>query len=192
MSKHSRELLFTAGALIVTVALPARSTAQTALEPIKVTETRLRAEALDSQAEQYEQTDWGNLKQAARLREDAADLRTAGDPKAAVSLYWAARDRYYSEDKVAGRELMERSAERAIAIGDVVGAATAFTEGAYIAAELRDVARTRTLATRAKLLALSPMLSDEQRTQIRARLGSDTMFENLLAFTDNGRLPVAR
>jgi hypothetical protein len=192
MNVHFRELLFTAGALIMTVALPARSTAQTALEPIKVTEARLRAEALDHEAEQYEQTDWGNLKQAARLREDAAELRPAADPKAAVSLYWAARDRYYSEDKVAGRELMERSAERAIAIGDVVGAATAFTEGAYIAAELRDVARTRTLANRAKLLALSPMLSDEQRTQIRARLGSDTMFENLITFTDNGRSPVAR
>jgi hypothetical protein len=184
MSTYSRQLLCTAGALLVSVALPARAHAQAALEPIRITESRLRADQLDQQAETLERTDWGQLKKAASLREQAAELRTLADPKAVASLYWAARDRYYSDDRLAGRRLMEESAERAIGIGDVVGAATALTEAAYISAELKDVERTRRFATRARLLALSPVLTDEQRSQLRARLGSDTAFQTLLAFVE--------
>jgi hypothetical protein len=184
MSTYRRQMLCTAGALMVTVAIPARAHAQAPLEPIRVTESRLRADQLDEQAQEIERTDWSQLKKAAGLREQAADLRTLADPKAVASLYWAARDRYYSDDRLAGRRLMEESAERAIGIGDVVGAATALTEAAYIAAELKDVERTRRFATRARLLALSPVLTDEQRSQLRARLGSDTAFQTLLAFAD--------
>jgi hypothetical protein len=184
MNTQTRQLLCTAGALVVTLALPSRSEAQAALEPIRVTEARLRADQLDQDAEEIERTDWAAVGKAASLREQAAELRTSADPKVVASLYWAARDRYYNGDRLAGRRLMEQSAERAIAIGDVVGAATALTEAAYIAAELKDVARTRTLATRARLLALSPMLTDEQKAQIRARLGNDSAFESLLAFAN--------
>jgi hypothetical protein len=185
MKAHTGQLLFTAGALIVTITLPSRGRAQAALEPIRVTESRLRADQLDQEAEKIEGSDWGELRKAASLREQAAELRTLADPKAVASLYWAARDRYYGDDRLAGRRLMEQSAERAIAIGDVVGAATALTEAAYIAAELRDAERTRTLATRARLLALSPLLTDEQRAQFRARLGNDYAFQSLLAFVSN-------
>lgn len=184
MSTSTRELLFATGALILTVALPAPARAQAPLEPIRVTESRLRADQLDLEAATIETEDWGNLRKAASLREQAADLRTSADPKIVSSLYWAARDRYYSEDRLAGRRLMEESAEHAIAIGDVVGAATALTEAAYISAELRDVERTRTLAMKARLLALSPMLSEEQRQQLRARLGNDAAFQSLLAFAN--------
>ena len=184
MSTYTRQWLCAAGALIVASAVPARAHAQAALEPIRVTESRLRADQLDQQAEEIERTDWGELKKAAGLREQAAELRTLADPKAVASLYWAARDRYYSDDRLAGRRLMEESAERAISIGDVVGAATALTEAAYISAELKDVERTRRFASRARLLALSPMLTDDQRSQLRARLGSDSAFQTLLAFVE--------
>jgi hypothetical protein len=184
MRTHTRQLFFTAGALVMALAFPSRGEAQAALEPIRVTDARLRADQLDQEAEGLERTNWAQLEKAAELREQAAELRTLADPKAVVSLYWAARDRYYSDDRLAGRRLMEQSAERAIAIGDVVGAATAFTEAAYIAAELKDVQRTRTLATKARLLALSPMLTDEQKAQFRARLGDDAGFQRLLAFAN--------
>jgi Lon protease-like protein len=185
MRAHTRQLLFTGGALIIAIALPSRSQAQAALEPIRVTEARLRADQLDQEAAEIERTDWGQLRRAAKLREQAAGLRTLSDPKAVASLYWAARDRYYGDDRLAGRRLMEQSAERALAIGDVVGAATALTEAAYISAELKDVERTRSLATKARLLALSPMLSEEQKAQLRARLGNDSAFQSLLAFANN-------
>jgi hypothetical protein len=184
MSTRVRQLLCTAGALVVTMVVPLRAQAQAPLEPIRITESRLRADQLDQQAEEIERMDWGQLKKAAGLREQAAELRTLADPKAVASLYWAGRDRYYSDDRLAGRRLMEESAERAIGIGDVVGAATALTEAAYISAELKDVERTRRFANRARLLALSPMLTDDQRSQLRARLGSDSAFQTLLAFAD--------
>ena len=183
MHTYSRHLLLT-GALVVIIMAPAAARGQAALEPIKVTDAQMRAAQLDREAAEYEQTDWGKLRKAAALREEAAELRTADDPKAVVSLYWAARDRYYSDDKVVGRKLMEQSADRAIAIGDVVGAATAYTEAAYIAAELRDVYRTRLFANKAKLLALSPMLTNDQRMQLRTRLAGETLFTGLLAFAE--------
>ena len=61
---------------------------------------------------------------------------------------------------------------------------TALTEAAYISAELKDVERTRRLANRARLLAHSPVLTDAQRSELRARLGNDTAFQSLLAFAD--------
>jgi hypothetical protein len=60
----------------------------------------------------------------------------------------------------------------------------ALTEAAYISAELKDVDRTRRFANRARLLALSPVLTDAQRSEFRARLGNDTAFQSLLAFAD--------
>lgn len=169
MHTHSRTLLLTASAALAAFVLPVSARAQM-LEPIRVTDSRLKAEKLDAEALSYEQNDWAQLKKAARLREAAADLRTADDPDGVVSLYWAARDRYYSSDAKGARVLMEQAGERALAMGDVLNAATAFTEAAYICADIRDGERMRTLASRAKLLANSPQLSIEQRSQLLTRL----------------------
>ena len=95
MSTHARRLLLTTSAAIAVFALPTAARAQM-LEPIHVTDARQKAEKLDAEALSYEQNDWSQIKKAARLRESAADLRTADDPDGTVSLYWAARDRYYS------------------------------------------------------------------------------------------------
>ena len=170
MNTTYRSLLATASALITIAALPAASAAQTTLAPVRVTESQLRADKLDAEAVAIESSDFGRLKQAARIREIAARLRAPEDPKGAVSLYWAARDKYYSGDKVAARDLMVQSADRAVAIGDVLTAVTSFTEAAYIAADLRDGQSTREYAGRAKLLSNSPMLSEAQREGLRALL----------------------
>jgi hypothetical protein len=181
MYTHSRKLLWTAGALVAVIALPAAARAQAALEPILITGTELRADKLDAEAARYEASDWGKLAQAARLRALAADLRTADDPKGPLSLFWAARDRYYSGDTRAARELMERAADRAMVVGDVWTAATAYTEAAYISAELRDVPRARLFASKAKLLTSSPMLSEDQRTKLRTRLAEGERPEKSVA-----------
>lgn len=169
MYTHSRKLLLIASAAVAVVALPISARAQM-LQPIRVTESRERAEKLDAEARAFEDNDWSQLKKAAELRERAAELRAIDDPAATVSLYWAARDRYYSGNRKAARALMEQAAERALAMGDVLNAATAFTEAAYISADLKDGDRMRTLAGKARLLASSPMLSDDQRFQLRTRL----------------------
>lgn len=170
MHTHSRHLLSTATLAMAFVALPADGQAPRTLEPITVTERGLRADALDLEAAGYEQNDMSKWRKAARLRTNAAALRPAEDPKAIFSLYRAAHDRYYTGDAAGSRKLMAQSAERALAIGDVVRAATAFTEAAYIASGLRDYPRAREYARRSRLLALSPMLSEAQRSQLQANL----------------------
>jgi hypothetical protein len=169
MYTHSRKLLLTASAVVAVFALPVAARAQM-LEPIRVTDAVQKAEKLDAEALKYEQNDWSQLKKAARLRELAAELRPAEDPAGTVSLYWAARDRYYSGDAKAARVLMEQAADRALAMGDVLNAVTAYTEAAYICADIKDGERMRTLATKARMLANSPMLTAEQRFQLRTRL----------------------
>jgi hypothetical protein len=169
MYTTSRRLLVTAGAMIAVFALPAAARAQM-LQTIRVTDAVQKAEKLEAEALSYEQNDWSQLKKAARLREQAAELRADNDPAAAVSLYWAARDRYYSGDAKAARILMEQAGDRALAMGDVLNAVTAYTEAAYVAADLQDGERMRTLASKARLLANSPMLTAEQRFQLRTRL----------------------
>jgi hypothetical protein len=169
MYTHSRKLLLTATAALAVFALPTSARAQM-LEPIRITESRQKAEKLDAQALVLEENDWSQLDKAASLREKAALLRTADDAAGTVSLYWAARDRYYSGNQKAARALMEQAGERALAMGDVVNAATAFTEAAYISADLKDGNRMRELAGKARLLASSPMLNESQRELLRTRL----------------------
>jgi hypothetical protein len=168
MYTHSRKLLLSASVAIAAVALPVA--AQSQMEPIRVTDARQKAERLDAEALTYEQKDWSQLKKASRLREEAADLRAEDDADGTVSLYWAARDRYYSGDAKGARVLMEKAADRALAMGDVLNAVTAYTEAAYICADIKDGERMRTLASKARLLANSPMLTAEQRFQLRTRL----------------------
>ena len=182
MDTHARRLLSTTAALL-SLTIPLSARAQKTLEPIKVTEKQLRAEALDREAAEYERSDLSLWRKASDLRKEAADLRPADDPQGVASLFWAARDRYYTDDRSGGRELMVQSAERALAIGDVVSAAAAFTEAAYIAAELRDFASARTYATRAKLLAHSPLLTEEQKSELRSRLAVESLSSGILAAT---------
>ena len=170
MYTHSRRLLSTVTVALVVVALPFAARAQTSLQPIRVTEKQQQADEYDERAAALETTDWSQLKEAAKLRAKAAELRAPDDPKGARSLYWAARDRYYSGDNWGARNLMEQAGERAVAIGDVLTAVNAFTDAAYISADLKDASRTVTAAKRAKLLAASPMLSEDQRFQLRSRL----------------------
>jgi hypothetical protein len=183
MYTHSRKLLLTATAALAVFALPVSARAQM-LEPIRVTESREKADKLDLQARAFEENDWSRLKKAAGMREEAAELRAADDPAATVSLYWAARDHYYSGNPKAARVLMVQAAERALSIGDVLNAATAFTEAAYISADLKDGDGMRALAGKARLLANSPMLNDDQRYQLRTRLARSDAPIGVVALLD--------
>ena len=181
MKTHFRYMLLAAGAVTALAAHPGAAQMQATLEPIKVTESSLRADQLDQEALGYERTDMSLWRKAGRLRKEAASLRTNDDPKLTRSLYWAARDYYYTGDESNARTLMVQSAERALAIGDVVQAATAYTEAAYISAELRDYVNAREYATKAKLLAHSLLLTESQREQLRTNLGVASLSSGLLA-----------
>lgn len=181
MKTNSARLMFAAGALFAIAALPVVASAQASLLPIQVTEKQSRAAALDLRAASYEDRDWSRISTAAKLREEAASLRDDSDVLKSASLYWAARDNYYSENTSKARDLMVRSAQHALDVGDVIAAASAFTDAAYISADLKDVANTKLYATKARLLANSPMLSQAQKDDVLSRLAFGGLTESRVA-----------
>lgn len=181
MKTHPARMMITAGALFAIAALPMVASAQASLLPIKVTEKQSRAAELDLRASAYEDHDWSRIRTAAKLREQAAALREDSDVLKAASLYWAARDNYYSENTSKARDLMVQSAQHAMEIGDVIASANAFTDAAYISADLRDVESTKLYATKARLLANSPMLSQAQKDELLTRLAFGGLTEARVA-----------
>ena len=181
MKTHPARMMITAGALFAIAALPMVASAQASLLPIKVTEKQSRAAELDLRASAYEDHDWSKIRTAAKLREQAAALREDSDVLKAASLYWAARDNYYSENTSKARDLMVLSAQHAMEIGDVIASANAFTDAAYISSDLRDVESTKLYATKARLLANSPMLSQAQKDDLLSRLAFGGLTEARVA-----------
>jgi len=181
MKPHPARMMITAGALLGVIALPMIANAQASLLPIKVTEKQSRAVELDRRAADYEDNDWSKIKTAAKLREEAANLRDDSDVLKSASLYWAARDHYYADNTSRARDLMVQSAQQALEIGDVIASARAFTDAAYISADLRDVVNTKYYATKARLLANSPMLSQSQKDDVLSRLAFGGLTEARVA-----------
>ena len=181
MTKHPARKMITAAALLGAVAFPMSASAQTSLLPIKITERQSRAAELDRTAASYEDHDWSKIRTAAKLREQAADLRDDSDLLKSASLYWAARDHYYSENPSRARDLMVQAAQHALETGDVIAAANAFTDAAYISSDLRDVENTKTYAMKARLLASSPMLTQAQKADVLTRLALGGLTEERVA-----------
>lgn len=181
MKTNPARMMITAGALLAIAAVPMVASAQASLLPIKVTEKQSRAAELDRTAASYEDQDWGNIRTAAKLREQAAALREDSDVLKSASLYWAARDNYYAENTSKARDLMVRSAQHALEVGDVIAAASAYTDAAYISADLHDVEGTKLYATKARMLASSPMLSQSQKDDVLSRLAFGGLTEARVA-----------
>ena len=169
MTTHIRNFLMAGGMLLAVAAAPVAASAQQKLPPVRVTATLAHAEALMLRAESLS-TQLSHFKQAAELYEQSAEMRTASDPRAVSCLRSAATLRYNSGNKRKGLGLMEKAADRAIRLGDVVSAANAYIDAAVIASELRQGDRARDLGERAVLLAKSPLLSEEQRGALMYRM----------------------
>ena len=162
-----RHVWWTIGAGLV-LASPAAVGAQQPLAPVQISEPLTKADRLDARAAAYEQS--GSLRhwgRAASLRERAAGMRAAHDPRGSASLEQAAFDRHAIGERAAARDLMARAAEQAIARGDVYRAARAYVNVAYIAAEMRDGPRVRQFVERGTLLMHSPQLSGSEREALR-------------------------
>ncbi len=169
MTTHMRNFLMAGGMLLAVAAAPVAASAQQKLPPVRVTASLEYADGLMLRAESLS-TKLSHFKQAAELYERSADARTAGDPRAVTCLRSAATLRYNSGNKRKGLGLMEKAADRAIRLGDVVTAANAYIDAAVIAAELRQGDRARELGERAVLLAKSPLLTEDQRSALQYRM----------------------
>ena len=110
------------------------------------------------------------LREAAQLHEKEAALRSAADPEGVVALEQAARFYAYTGDPARGRVLMQRAAERALRGGEVLRAAHAYLDAAFIALREKDVERALEYTTEADLLSRSPHLLEADRVGIVRRI----------------------
>ena len=67
------------------------------------------------------------------------------------------------------KRALEAAGQRALAIGDVIVAANAFADAAWVAESDGRNARALDLVSRARLLANSPLIPDDARDQLRNR-----------------------
>ncbi len=113
----------------------------------------------------------GDWSRAAALFREAAGLRPAGDATAVADLLRAGRIAFYEgRERQAVRDF-EAAGERALERGDVIGAADAFTDAAWVARADGRRAEANALLARAQLLANSPLLERGARDRLRARWG---------------------
>lgn len=112
----------------------------------------------------------------AELYVQAAQLRTADDPRGVDDLILAAAAYRWSGKRTPARTTFVAAGERALSLGDVVRAADAFLTAAVIANEQKDLAAAWQLKGRAERLAQSPLLTDGQRTLILGQFGGPVRY----------------
>jgi tetratricopeptide (TPR) repeat protein len=108
---------------------------------------------------------------AVRLLEQSASLRSANDPRAAMSLWWAAWFSYNRSDLPGARAFMEQAADRVLAQGNILAAANDAVDAGLIAQEEGNRDEARRLGAKALELARSPALSAAERASIISRVG---------------------
>jgi hypothetical protein len=118
--------------------------------------------------------------EAARLHKQSASLRNANDPEAVQSLAMAAHLFGYGNRTLEARRTMEQAADRALAMGDVVHAAKAYVEATFFADKLNNQGEMDRLGRKALLLARSPLLTADERTNIIKRIRSNPSLASLV------------
>lgn len=161
MQRHTFALCALATLAVTSVLPPAGARAQSAVDPRAALALEARATSqLDVKRD---------LGRAADLLVKAATLRAATDPIGVGDLAAAASGYYLDGQLARARAIAVQAGERALAMGDVDGAAHAFLSAALIAHKQLDAAGRDSLSARAYRLAASPLLSQAQQASIRAQ-----------------------
>lgn len=127
-------------------------------------------EQLEAEAEGYlEQV--GKWDRAASLFRRAAELRSPADPAAVEDLLRAARLSFYDGRALQSVRDFETAGQRALDRGDVLVAANAFADAAWVAGNEGRGQRAHGLLARAQLLSNSPLIREDDRSQLRTRWG---------------------
>ncbi len=145
-----------------TASAGAQTTAEVSITDVEALEADAHAQLDDLSA-------W---ERAARLFRRAADLRPEGDPAGTENLIYAARLSYYEGNERQAVRDFEAAGQRALAMGDVIVAANAFTDAAWVAQHRGYGERALALLSRARLLSGSPLIPEDERTHLRGRWGA--------------------
>lgn len=153
--------------LALAIALGASSAGAQTTAEVSVTDV----EVLEADAHAY-LDDLSAWERAARLFRRAANLRSEGDPAATENLIYAARLSYYEGNERQAVRDFEAAGQRALEMGDVIVAANAFTDAAWVAQHRGYDERALALLSRAQLLSRSPLIPEDERTYLRGRWGA--------------------
>lgn len=109
--------------------------------------------------------------EAGFLYEQAAALRAPADPRAIDDLSEAANLYAFGDDRTKSVAMLERAGERALEMGEVVRAATAFQQAAVLNAKIGGVRyKTTSLWEKVCDLSGSPRLTNEERDAMVRRV----------------------
>lgn len=155
----TRRMMMAAAALMVAF----QATTAAAHEP-----NMEKAEALKAQAVQlFDQPDrWVD---AARLLEKSVEYRSAADPETHASLMTAASIWVSAGELSRAYSAARRAGENAHARGAVQDAAHSFISAAAVAASVGHTRDAEELMGRARMLAESPLLDQQERSRILSR-----------------------
>jgi hypothetical protein len=157
-----------------TVLLAAPTSVEAQIYPLMLSveePTDTRALQMEAEAIRLE-TERDRWDDAADLYRQAARLRDAGTLETARNYVKAGRLAYYAGEHRTAMFDLRNAGENAVAAGDVVTAARAYLDAAWIAVDLEEGELARDLTLRASRLTASPLLSQEDREYFQARVGS--------------------
>ena len=162
--KTTTKLGLGAALLAATLATPATLRAQTA----GPTAGQVEVDALRARASEESESRDGFLE-ASLLFRRAATLQ--GDrPEAVEDLVRAATLAYYAGREGDAVDDLDRAAETALEWGDVLTAAEAWLDAAWVSWKRGDTEDAAAFATRAERLSHSPLIQREERRAILSRL----------------------
>ncbi|HEU4565003.1 MAG TPA: hypothetical protein VFS05_10160 [Gemmatimonadaceae bacterium] len=171
MSRHlSARTLATATALAALAAFGAPDRAVAQVDTIVITEHASKATKMEQQAEAL-RSHPRRWYEAARLYVRAAGLRGGSDPRATKDLQQAAHLYFALNELDSASTAMRRAGDAAMARGDVVLAADAYLNAAWVAGRDGDAPAMHDFLDRARALASSPLLTSDQRRSILERAG---------------------
>lgn len=128
-----------------------------------------QARSLESQAGEAARTQ-SSFGKAARLYREAAEARS-GQPEAVQDLMMAGALSYYTgREGQAIRDLV-KAGELALEWGDVMTAAQAFLDAAWVAGKDGRTDDATELGRRAERLSASPLIQRQERSAILSRIG---------------------
>jgi len=156
-------------AVLLGVALAAPVQAQTAARFASTATDVARAAELESQAVALYESP-RSFKRAAKLHEQAAELRPAGDLVRIDDLRQAARLYHYAGSTAKARDLMVRAGDAALAAGDVLNAAETYLDAAFLYREAGMGGEVLQLVKKAQLLTNSPLISARDKSSILSRI----------------------
>lgn len=107
---------------------------------------------------------------AAQLYRQAADLRPADDPRRVTNLRHAARMNFYAGRVEAAIRDAHDASQAALRQGDLMEAAHAYLDAAWLAAGEGQVERAEGWVEEARILATSPLLAEAQQEEILSRM----------------------